>query len=160
MNFAMADVGIVAWEAKYRGNLWRPVTAIREADRDGNSATLKHPEWSPLLTTPPHPEYVSGHSSFSGAACEVLKALLETDDVELAVTSENLPGVVRRYSRLSAIADEIGMSRIYGGIHFQTANKDGKAMGRAIGRACAERFTLGARKDALEASAARKELRQ
>jgi hypothetical protein len=158
MNFAMADAGIVAWEAKYKSNFWRPVTAIREAERDGNSKTEADRDWMPLLHTPPFPEYVSGHSSFSGAASEVLKALLTTDEVQLEVASENLPGVVRRYTRLSEIADEIGMSRIYGGIHFQSAHKDGKALGRAIGRFCADRFLH--RKDALQVTTARKEQRR
>jgi hypothetical protein len=140
LNFAMADAGIVAWEAKYKSNFWRPVTAIHEAERDGNPATSPEPEWLPLLTTPPFPEYVSGHSIFSGAACEVLKHLLGTDEVRVSVVSDNLPGTTRSYERLSNIADEIGMSRVYGGIHFLSADLDGLSVGYRIGRACAERF--------------------
>lgn len=64
LNLAMADAAIVAWEAKYAHNLWRPVTAIQQAHRDGNPATAADPGWLPLLHTPPFPEYVSGHSIF------------------------------------------------------------------------------------------------
>jgi hypothetical protein len=72
LNVALVDAGIAAWDAKYTYGSWRPITAIRLADTDGNEATMADPGWSPLLTTPNHPEYVSGHSTFSGAAATVL----------------------------------------------------------------------------------------
>jgi len=156
LNFAMADAAIVAWEAKYKWNFWRPVTAIHEAERDANTTTEPDTNWMPLLTTPPFPEYVSGHSIFSGAASETLKLLLGTDDIGVSVASDNLPGVTRKYARLSDIAHEIGMSRVYGGIHFLSADLDGLDAGYRIGRACAERFLNGPRGDNLHASAAEK----
>ena len=73
LNTAMLDAGVVCWEAKYRYNFWRPITAIYEADRDGNPETDPDFEWNSYLESPPHPEYPSGHSSFSGAAARFLQ---------------------------------------------------------------------------------------
>ncbi|MBI2929481.1 MAG: vanadium-dependent haloperoxidase, partial [Verrucomicrobia bacterium] len=72
LNLAMADAAICAWDAKYTFNFWRPVTAIRNGDTDGNDATIPDPTWSSFIGTPPFPDYVSGHSTFSGAASTVL----------------------------------------------------------------------------------------
>ena len=98
-----------------------------------NPDTVTDPDWLPLLNTPAFPEYVSGHSTFSGAASTVLASFLGCDQVPFTVGSESLPGVTRSYDSLSAAAEEIGMSRIYGGIHFLSADLDGLASGRAIG---------------------------
>jgi membrane-associated phospholipid phosphatase len=132
LNFALADASLVAWDAKYAFNSWRPITAIQEADRDGNPGTEADPDWQPLLVTPPFPEYISGHSVFSGAAARVLAGVLGRDAVIFSATSDTLPGVVRTYHSLWEAAEEIGMSRIYGGIHFLSADLDGLAAGRAV----------------------------
>jgi hypothetical protein len=76
LNISLADAGIAAWDAKYTYNFWRPITAIQNADSDGNANTIADASWTPLLTTPPFPEYVSGHSTFSGAAETILTGLL------------------------------------------------------------------------------------
>jgi hypothetical protein len=131
LNIGLADAAIAAWDAKYEYGLWRPVTAIR-AD-DGNPLTLQDPNWTPLLTTPPFPEYVSGHSTFSGAASTILAQVLGKDEMAFVVASGDLPGVTRSFYALSQAANEAGMSRIYGGIHFQAGNQDGLATGRSIG---------------------------
>jgi len=81
--------------------------------------TLPDPTWTPLLTTPNFPEYTSGHSTFSGAAAGVLAAFYGTDDIVFTTTSDGLPGVERTYTSFSQAAEEAGMSRIYGGIHFE-----------------------------------------
>jgi hypothetical protein len=146
LNLAMADAAIVAWNAKYAHNLWRPVTAIQRADRDGNPATIVDPDWQPLLATPPFPEYVSGHSIFSGAAAAVLNTVLGTDEVTFTATSDTLPGVTRTYHSLRETAEEIGMSRIYGGIHFLSGDLDGLAAGQAIGEHVAKNFVLPVKK--------------
>jgi membrane-associated phospholipid phosphatase len=132
LDIAEADAGIAAWDAKYTYNLWRPITAIALADTDNNPDTSADPDWTPLLTTPPFPEYVSGHSTFSGAAATVLTAFFG-DNLNFATASIGLPNVVRSFSSFTQAANEAGMSRIYGGIHFQSANQDGLAMGRAVG---------------------------
>ncbi len=109
------------------------MTAVRLADADGNAATAADPGWSPLLVTPNHPEYVSGHAAFSGAAAEVLTAFFGDADFS-ATSSAVLPGVVRNFDGFDdAAAAEAGRSRIFGGIHFEFSNYDGLAMGRAIG---------------------------
>src|SRR5207245_10062185 len=72
LNIALADAAIVSWDCKYVYNYWRPITAIQEADTDRNQDTIADPAWTPLLATPPFPEYTSGHSTFSGAAAAVL----------------------------------------------------------------------------------------
>ena len=132
VNIAMADAGIVSWDAKYHYNLWRPITAIREGDGDGNDATAGDATWEPLLATPPFPECTSGHSTFSGAAATIL-ASLYGDDFAFTTDSDGLPGVTRSFLSFSDAADEAGISRIYGGIHFQFSNEQGLATGRALG---------------------------
>ena len=131
MNIAMADAIIVCWEAKYHYELWRPITAIQFADLDGNDDTSADTAWTPLLTTPNHPEYPSGHSSASGASAEVLAAFFG-DNIDFTITSETTPGVVRYYTSLPGAVDEVRDARVYAGIHFRTACVDGQNMGRRV----------------------------
>jgi hypothetical protein len=133
LNIALADAAIVSWDCKYIYNYWRPITAIQEADTDGNPATEADRTWMPLLATPPFPEYTSGHSAFSGAAAMVLANFFRTDQVFFTVGSDDLPGVYRFYQSFSEAALESGMSRIYGGIHFMSANLNGLRSGAAVG---------------------------
>lgn len=134
LNVAMADACIVCWDAKYRYNWWRPITAIRAGNADGNPATDPEPNWTPLIPTPPFPEHTSGHSSFSGAAAAVLAEATGSDAFSFTLSSDGLPGVVRRFDGFSEAAREAGMSRIYGGIHFPSANVNGLENGRRVGR--------------------------
>jgi hypothetical protein len=140
LNLAMADAAICAWDAKYTFEWWRPVTAIRYGDTDGNDATAADSNWSPLLATPPFPEHVSGHSTFSGAAATVLALFYGTDDIPFTVGSDFMPGIQRSFSSFSVAASEAGMSRIYGGIHFMTANLDGLRGGANIAEWTVSRF--------------------
>ena len=134
VNFALADGYIAGFEAKYHFRFWRPVTAIRAAGEDGNPQTNADPAWQPFLTTPPVPDYPSTHTVVGAAAAEVLIALFG-DKVGYDTTSLTLPGVTRHYTGFSAAARENGLSRVYAGIHFQHAVKDGHKQGRSIGRA-------------------------
>jgi membrane-associated phospholipid phosphatase len=133
LNVALADAGIASWDAKYAFDLWRPITAIRRADTDGDPRTEPDPGWEPLLPTPPFPTCTSGHSTFSGAAEAVLSASFGPE-TSFTTGSEGLPGVTRSFDSLAEAAEEAGMSRIYGGIHFQFDNLDGLESGRAVGR--------------------------
>src|SRR5262245_7373931 len=133
LNLALADAAIVAWDCKYAFNLWRPVTAIRAADTDGNPATAADPTWTPLLVTPAFPSYTSGHSTFSAAGAAVLADFFGTDRIHFTTGSDALPGVTRSFDRFSSAAAEAGQSRIYGGIHFQFDNQLGLAGGRRLG---------------------------
>ena len=133
LNVALADAGIAAWDAKYAYDFWRPITAIREAGSDGNPDTAAEATWSPLISTPPFPEYVSGHSTFSAAAAAVLAGYQGDDRFGFVLKSQGLFGVERRFERFSDAAAEAGMSRIFGGIHFMSANRDGQELGERIG---------------------------
>ncbi len=136
VNFAMADGFIAGFDAKYRFRFWRPVTALRGAASDDNPHTSPDATWQPLLATPPVPDYPSTHTVLGWAAAEVLIALFG-DDVQYSLTSLTLPGVTRQYQSFSSAAEENGLSRLYAGIHFRHAVKDGKRQGRSIGRAVA-----------------------
>lgn len=132
LNVAQADAAIASWDCKYAYAFWRPITAIRLADEDGNDATAADPQWTPLLPTPRFPEYTSGHSTFSGAAASVLAHVFGRDDVAFSVGSDDLAGA-RDYASFSEAAFESGMSRIFGGIHFMSANRNGLSIGMEIG---------------------------
>ena len=132
LNVAMADAGIAVWEAKYHFNSWRPITAIQRGDEDGNPATRPDPQWKSLLPSPPHPEYVSGHAAFSGAAAQILATFLGGDCASFTATSDELPGEIRRFDSLCACAEEISQSRVYGGIHFSFSGRNGLEIGRKV----------------------------
>jgi hypothetical protein len=134
LNVAMADAAIVAWQTKYTYNLWRPISAIRSADLVPNTASLVDGTWTPLLVTPNFPEYISGHSTFSGAASAVLTQFFKNSNFAFTAGNEDLPGVERSYTSFDAAAAESGMSRIYGGIHFQSGNKYGLRSGNSVGK--------------------------
>ena len=134
LNLALADAAIVCWDCKYHYGFWRPITAIQLADQDGNRHTQPDPHWMPLLETPPFPEYTSGHSTFSAAAAVILALFHGRDNIRFTVGSDDLPNVTRTYHRFSEAAWESGLSRIYGGIHFMSANLHGLACGAEIGQ--------------------------
>ena len=145
LNLALADAAIAAWDVKYLYDFWRPIDVINQAAADGNDATVQDASWTPLLRTPPHPTYVSGHSTFSAAAATVLTHLLgdnvsftTTNDPKTGLTQTPIPVqslVTRRFANFAEAADEAGVSRVYGGIHFPFDNTAGQALGRAVGEA-------------------------
>jgi hypothetical protein len=145
MSLAIADAGITVFADKYHFRTWRPYTAIRQADEDGNPLTQPDKGWLPLLSTapgvsparfftPPIPEYPSAAAICSSAAAAVLIRTLG-DRHSLAASSDHLPGVTRRWDSFSQAAAETRWSRVYGGIHFVRAIEDGHMQGKAIGRA-------------------------
>jgi hypothetical protein len=139
---AMDDALISVMDAKYHYNFWRPITAVQRADQDSNPDTVPDPGWESFLVTPPFPEYVSGHSAFSMASAVVLARFFGTDELAFSVGSDTLPAVTRRFSRLSDCAQEISLSRVYGGIHFLSACEDGKRCGSEIGAFVSSNFLL------------------
>ncbi|MCB1099721.1 MAG: vanadium-dependent haloperoxidase [Verrucomicrobiae bacterium] len=140
VSLAVADAAIVAWDAKYAYDYWRPITAIREAETDGNDLTEPDPTWVPFVVSPPFPEYTSGHSTFSRSSATVLAAYFGTDSIPFTTRSDALPGVTRSYPGFSAAADEAGISRIFGGIHFPSANIAGQASAYGLGTLVFNRF--------------------
>ncbi|MFO0922935.1 MAG: phosphatase PAP2 family protein [Pirellulales bacterium] len=142
LNVAMADAAIMAWNTKYDTEFWRPITAIRAADTDGNAATVADTSWAPLITTPPFPSYVSGHASFSGAAAAVLKSFFGTDNISFVAASENAAVPARSFTSFSQAAQESADSRLYGGIHWRFDNEDGLTAGTALGQFVTTKFRL------------------
>ncbi|NOT96865.1 MAG: phosphatase PAP2 family protein, partial [Nitrospira sp.] len=140
LNVALADAGISAWNTKYAYEFWRPITAIQQADLDGNALTIQDSNWTSLLITPPFPEYISGHSTFSGAAAEILTSVF--GNVPFSTTSLGLPAVQRSFTSFEQAAQEAGRSRIYGGIHFEFSNQDGLTSGKSLAQYVLDRFTV------------------
>lgn len=137
LHFAMADGFIAGFDAKYQHRFWRPVTAIHAAATDGNPLTDAEPGWQSFQITPPVPDYPSTHTVLGWAAAEVLIELFG-DKERFSATSLTLPGVTRHYRSFSQAAQENGLSRLYAGIHFRHAVRDGRRQGRSVGQAVAE----------------------
>jgi hypothetical protein len=133
LNLAQADATFAVWDAKYTYNFWRPVTAIRAADTDGNPGTAADPAWTPFLVTPAHPSYSSGHSGVSGASAAVLAAFFGTDAIPFSFSSDSLPGVTRSFTSFSATAQECSDSRVYAGIHWRFDVQAGQTIGNEVG---------------------------
>ena len=141
LNLAMADGYIATFDTKYHYNFWRPVTAIREGNADGNPDTAGNPTWTPLAVTPPIPDYDSGHSVEGGVAAQILQEFFGTDWVSFATCSTSLPAggtcndptpIIRHYLSFSQAAEENGLSRILVGFHFRNAVTTGTEHGRKI----------------------------
>src|SRR2546425_378898 len=132
LNMAMADALIAVWDAKFTYNFWRPVTAIRAADTDGNPATDPDPDWLPLIATPPHPEYAAAHTIISAAGATVLASVFG-DEFTFAVSSPALPGKSRTFTRFSDFATESSNARVWGGVHWRNSTVVAAQMGHQIG---------------------------
>ncbi len=141
LNIGEADASISAWDTKYDYNTWRPITVAADADMLNDPSVVSIPGWTPLLTTPPHPEYVSGHSTFSGAASTILSALLGNNvSFSSTVTVAGNP-VTRSFTSFTQAAIEAGESRIWGGIHFQFSDDAGLVSGDALGAYILQTFS-------------------
>ncbi len=141
VNMAQADAAIVAWSCKYTNDLWRPITAIRQANLDGNPLTKADKNWVPLGApgdgvvndfTPPFPSYVSGHATIGAATFTTLARFYGTNNIHFTLTSDELPGVTRSYTSFSQASTENGRSRIYLGIHYNFDDFNGRHTGDAI----------------------------
>jgi hypothetical protein len=132
VDVAMADAMIGCWDSKYTYSSWRPITAIQLADTDGNDATIPDPAWTPLVVTPPFPEYPSAHSCASGAAGRILSQTFG-EETSFNVVTTAMPGVTRQFHNFSAALQEVMNARVFGGIHFRTATIDGSALGVSVG---------------------------
>jgi PAP2 superfamily len=142
VNVAQGDAGIVAWDAKYTYNFWRPVTAIQDANTDGNPATTADPTWMPLGApntpgqpnfTPPFPGYLSGHATFGGAVFTILTDFYHTNNIRFTIGSDELPGVTMTFDSFSAASLSNAMSRVYMGVHFLFDCTAGMSIGDELG---------------------------
>ena len=130
---AAADASIACWDAKYAYDFWRPQAAIARGDEDGNDATSGDPAWRPLVPTPPHPDYASGHTANSGAMAFTLALLFgDAPGFVIEATSSTNPGFVRRWFTFSEGVKEVIDARVYSGIHFRTADEVGALMGGKV----------------------------
>jgi hypothetical protein len=132
VDMSEADAVIAVWHAKYLYGFWRPITAIQSADTDGNPATSADTSWTPLLTTPPYPEYVSGYSGLTGAFTRALADALDTSHLELTLISTAVPGAVRHYDSGSSLRNDLVDARVWLGIHFRFADTGGVDMGQRV----------------------------
>jgi PAP2 superfamily len=133
-SVATADALIAVFDAKYKYEFWRPITAIRNGDIDGNSATERDATWQPIDATPMHPEYPCAHCILSSSVAAVLEGLLGSDEIpEVSLTSPFLPGITHHFTNLRAFSDEIANARICAGFHYRFSTIAGREMGQKIG---------------------------
>ncbi|HUP29178.1 MAG TPA: vanadium-dependent haloperoxidase [Usitatibacter sp.] len=140
VNIATFDAGIAVFDSKYTYNFWRPVTAIRNADNDGNDATERDDRWEPYIPTPMHPEYPCAHCTFQSAAAAALRSIFGDEIPEAKLVSTTAPGVTRSYTKLSDYVNEVINARIYDGVHYRTSGEVGAGIGRQIGEYAAANY--------------------
>jgi PAP2 superfamily len=131
LNLAAADAAINCWNDKYYWDFWRPWNAIPRADEDGNPATAADASWTPLLTAP-YPDHPSGHLCLDGAYLRVLRVFFGTDEIRFGVTSVRFPGETRYFERFSGALRQITNARVWAGLHFRTADVQGRVLGKNV----------------------------
>jgi PAP2 superfamily len=149
LDLTAADALITTWSDKYYFNFWRPWAAIRQADTDGNPATVADPGWKPMfdptldpaiggvgpaLGPPPYPDHPSGATSYASASMNALAAFFGTDELPFYATSSRFPGEQRAFTRFSGVTNEVLEARIWAGIHFRTPDVQSADLGREIAR--------------------------
>jgi hypothetical protein len=142
LDLTLADTAIACWDAKYTYNFWRPVTAIRAADTDGNPDTEADPTWSPLMNTSSHPSYPSAHATELGGCAAELTAFFGTDTIPFRIAWEGLPGVTRSFAGFTAAAEELEQSRIWAGFHWSFDLSAGDALGKSVAAYTFQNFLL------------------
>ncbi len=135
---ASADALITVWNDKAKYSSWRPITAIREAETDGNPATEADPGWLPLIGTPSYTEHSSGHGGLSAAIVTTFQRFFGTDDIGWTDTTNG--GFTRSFTSFSQAIDELVEARIWSGIHFRTADEHGAKIGKDVARYAAKRY--------------------
>jgi hypothetical protein len=137
-NVVSSDAGIACMDSKYHYLLWRPVTAVRNADKDGNAATDASPIWSPLLTTPNHPEYPSAHGCVTSAVTDVLAAALKTTAINVDVPGATGGGTTlttsRHFDTSAALLEDVANARIWAGLHYRFATTAGVEIGHQVSK--------------------------
>ncbi len=140
---AMNETETAVFEAKYHYLFWRPITAIRNGDRDDNSATNRDADWVPLVATPMQPEYPCAHCMLAAAITTVLRAEAGGNSaLDLSTTSNTARGVTRRWTSTDAVVQEVSMARIWAGVHYRTSTEVGNRMGEQVGTLVAAAYGL------------------
>jgi len=138
---AADDALVAVFDAKYHYNFWRPVTAIRNGDLDGNDATERDASWTPFIETPLHPEYPCAHCTVAGAVGTVVQAEIGTGSLPaLATTSYLIKGPARKWAKTDEFMQEVAKARIYDGVHFRNSTEVGTAMGKQVGALAVAKF--------------------
>jgi hypothetical protein len=140
LYLAAADTAITVWTDKAKYSFWRPITAIREADSDGNPRTAGDPNWLPLINNPPYPDMPSGLSGLSGASAATLQHFFGTDDLTFGFTNPTT-GLRREYTSFSQAEREVVDARVWSGIHFRHADEVGAAIGERVAHWQQQRFS-------------------
>ncbi len=148
-NIAVHDALITSVTSKFRYGLWRPVTAIRRADEDGNPDTEPDAEWLAFLANPPYPAYAGNMAAIGTAHATTLALVFGRDDIPFQNTWEGTPseGRTRSYLSFGQMANEEANSRIYGGIHFRFDSEAGQSIGRNVGNYVFLNFMRPRRRD-------------
>jgi hypothetical protein len=142
---SIADSLIACWDSKYYYNFWRPVTAVRNADSDGNPATESDISWSPLATTPAHPEYPAAHGCVTSALANSLQDFFGDQQLDVTLTSTSVPGIplaVRTFARPRDMIAEIIDARIYAGFHYRTSGVHGTVIGNKVAHWVSKHYFL------------------
>jgi hypothetical protein len=131
-----ADAGMGCFDSKFFYEFWRPITAIRNADKDGNPGTTADPNWSPLLSTPAHPEYPSQHACFTSAFTDALAAALGTKHLDVTMPggangSSNL-SVTQHFKTVNEIQKQVVDARVWIGFHFRNSVRQGEKLGNRV----------------------------
>ena len=147
LNLTIADEVIAFYDTKYTYDLWRPVTAIRAADTDGNPDTAADPTWIPQAgKTAADPSYPGAHATISSGAAFVLRSVFG-NGIHLNVTSEVLSGVVRSFDSFAGAENEASLSRIYAGQHFRSDENAGEKLGSAVADFVVDNFLTRVNRD-------------
>jgi hypothetical protein len=143
-NLSAGDAVITAWDSKKLYVFWRPLTAIREGENDGNPETAGDPTWQPFLNTPNYPDYTSGANNLSGAITKSMELFFGRDDVTLELSTNAIPAIkkTRFYGSFSAASQQVVNVRIYHGIHFRFADVEARKQGRAVAEYVYDHFLL------------------
>ncbi|MGQ0383695.1 MAG: vanadium-dependent haloperoxidase [Gammaproteobacteria bacterium] len=130
---AMDDALIAVFDAKYQYNFWRPITAIRNGDLDGNDATVVDQTWLPLIETPMHPEYPCAHCILSATVGTVIAAEVGNGPMPTLTTTSDVVKTARSWANPEELIREVSLARIYDGVHYRNSTDVGAAMGRQVG---------------------------
>jgi hypothetical protein len=140
---ALNDTEIAVFEAKYHYQFWRPITAIRNGDRDDNNATDRDANWQPMIVTPVQPEYPCAHCMVASTIATVIRADIGKEQLPtLSTKSNTLPGVTRQWTSLDNLVQEVSLGRMYCGVHYRNSAEVGNKMGEEVGNVVAAAYGM------------------